>query len=1056
MKIQRSGLDLRSKITVSSLLFLIIMTSLPLVGGKGPNLGGFRPGNSDTISDAAADSSGVYVVGSTQGALPNQTGSGTNVDAYVRKYDRDGNELWTRQFGIEEAPSRAKASGVSVGSEGVYVVGFDKDAFVRKYDQNGTLLWNQKSGKISDIARGVATDTTGVYVVGVSFLECAPRAGPQKNPCPRENFIKKYDHDGNLLWTKQFEHWSFSQVTVGPTGVYVASATFGILPDQLGSSIVVRKYDLNGNELWKRDFGPIASGDLSVGISVHETGVYIVGTGAEILSDGFLGPGQFPFVKKYDLEGNELWRKNFGTEAFQKAQAVDVDSEGVYIVGFAGPKVTGLYTLTTPGELHAFVRKFDHNGKELWIRQFGSATGISANAVVVQSNNVYVVGWTSGTLPGQIGRGGGDAYVRTYDNNGNELWTRQFGTASFDAATDIALDSTGVYVVGATGGMLTNQVNAGGFDAFVRKYDRDGTEQWTRQFGTSQNDFAHGIAVDSTGVYVVGTLYSSSNLRHQEAFIKKFDHDGVEVWSKTVGTQDGAQIQQFMGIEVSPTGVYVIGSTRDIISVNAVGDWDILVMKYDIDGNELWTSRFRTEKWDRALDIALHSTYLYVVGEAFGTFSDQTAVHEGRSFVRKYDEDGNDLWTRQFGGNKATGVGADSTGVYVVGTAGQPLKGKGGSGGDYIKKFDHEGTELWTKQAATRWLSNVPSVLIQDAAVAVGDMGAYVGLFTGGVKKYSPDGDGIWARTSEPSTVNGVTSIALDSKGLYVVGMMNFQHEFRALGADAFVSRYTRDGGEVWTRQFGAEGETAVSVTPKLSEIVEAGPALPVPPSKITPPSGLRDPVLAVTPTTLQIQTPFSNRAGIVVINGQAFTTDSSGSVIVSLLSGTRAIIRVTPEVIVDPVVPGTSSGVRRTFSGWDDSVTSNTRAVTIRANQSQTLVARYDIEFFLQLTSEYGTPNGGGWQIAGSSVAISAQSSPGFPIRRVVDGWTGDAEIGSAEGIILMDSPKVVTATGRINYTQLFLTVGSLAAVGIGVAVILKRKKIVLQSPIKTMKKAK
>ena len=42
------------------------------------------------------------------------------------------------------------------------------------------------------------------------------------------------------------------------------------------------------------------------------------------------------------------------------------------------------------------------------------------------------------------------------------------------------------------GGTLPGQTTAGGIDAFVRKYDPNGTEMWTRQFGTAGDDFALG------------------------------------------------------------------------------------------------------------------------------------------------------------------------------------------------------------------------------------------------------------------------------------------------------------------------------------------------------------------------------------------------------------------------------------------------------------------------------------------------------------------------------------------------------------------------------------
>ena len=83
-------------------------------------------------------------------------------------------------------------------------------------------------------------------------------------------------------------------------------------------------------------------------------------------------------------------------------------------------------------------------------------------------------------------------------------WIRQFGTAGDDNTWGLAVDPTGVYVVGDTNGALPGQTSAGALDAFVRKFDANGNELWPRQFGTAGGDTAHGLAAYATGVYVTG------------------------------------------------------------------------------------------------------------------------------------------------------------------------------------------------------------------------------------------------------------------------------------------------------------------------------------------------------------------------------------------------------------------------------------------------------------------------------------------------------------------------------------------------------------------------
>ena len=78
-----------------------------------------------------------------------------------------------------------------------------------------------------------------------------------------------------------------------------------------------------------------------------------------------------------------------------------------------------------------------------------------------------------------------------------------------DYANGVATDSSGnVYVTGGTKGGLDGNTSAGNTDLFVVKYNSSGTKQWTKQLGTSNDDYAKGVATDSSGnVYVTGNTF---------------------------------------------------------------------------------------------------------------------------------------------------------------------------------------------------------------------------------------------------------------------------------------------------------------------------------------------------------------------------------------------------------------------------------------------------------------------------------------------------------------------------------------------------------------------
>src|SRR6266545_7821355 len=192
-----------------------------------------------------------------------------------------------------------------------------------------------------------------------------------------------------------------------------------------------------------------------------------------------------------------VWVHQFGTSSDDYGSAVAVDGSSVYIAG----RMLGSF----PGDAYdAYLRKYDVSGSVLWIRQFGTDSFEYANAVATNGSAVYVAGLTGGSLEGGVPSNGVDAFLRTYDVDGNVLWTRQFGSIDFDTALAVAVDGTSAYVAGRTEGTIPGEMRLGGVDAFIRKYsvDRNGTVSWTRQFGTSAYDVASSLAVDATGMYV--------------------------------------------------------------------------------------------------------------------------------------------------------------------------------------------------------------------------------------------------------------------------------------------------------------------------------------------------------------------------------------------------------------------------------------------------------------------------------------------------------------------------------------------------------------------------
>jgi outer membrane protein assembly factor BamB len=105
------------------------------------------------------------------------------------------------------------------------------------------------------------------------------------------------------------------------------------------------------------------------------------------------------FVRKYDQSGTLLWHRQYkGSGANPEgAYAIAADSSGVYAAGDTDGALPGQ---TSTGMSDAYVLKYDHSGTLQWTRQFGSPAYDKANAIVVDSSGVYASGGTGATLSG--------------------------------------------------------------------------------------------------------------------------------------------------------------------------------------------------------------------------------------------------------------------------------------------------------------------------------------------------------------------------------------------------------------------------------------------------------------------------------------------------------------------------------------------------------------------------------------------------------------------------------------------------------------------------------
>lgn len=107
-------------------------------------------------------------------------------------------------------------------------------------------------------------------------------------------------------------------------------------------------------------------------------------------------------------------------------------------------------------------------------------------------------------------------------------WTRQLGTSGNEYGSGAATDTNGnIYVTGYTDGNLEGIHNSGSNDVFLSEYDANGNKLWSSQWGTSGYDYGRGVTIDiNDNVYVagdtVGSIDGNVNSGGFDIFLSKF------------------------------------------------------------------------------------------------------------------------------------------------------------------------------------------------------------------------------------------------------------------------------------------------------------------------------------------------------------------------------------------------------------------------------------------------------------------------------------------------------------------------------------------------------
>ncbi|MGB1219467.1 MAG: hypothetical protein ACPG4W_06795 [Flavobacteriales bacterium] len=348
-------------------------------------------------------------------------------------------------------------------------------------------------GNKEDVARSAIVKNDVLHVFGDSKSFDDPNG---------DYYVLKLDLDGELI----------SEKTFGGSG---EETGVQILPTQDGNFILIGSTTSSGagltdiqiikindesDVIWSKTFGGPMK-DSPAYVIETTSGEFCIAATTESFGSG----SRDIYMLWLDQNGNEIRHKFYGnTDADGSAKVMELENEELMLFGYT-------YNFDNNSR-DLYLLKMNALGDSIWSKHYGGSDYEEPQDFEQTTEGDFVLhGHSASTDPLH------DMYTLKVDENGEQIWKKEYGGAAHDGGQSMLINSEGNYVLIGR----STSFGSGDRGIYMVTTSPDGSKLKDKVFGGTKNDWGQYILEHQAFYYIIGHSNSKSNGGDDDVYVIK-------------------------------------------------------------------------------------------------------------------------------------------------------------------------------------------------------------------------------------------------------------------------------------------------------------------------------------------------------------------------------------------------------------------------------------------------------------------------------------------------------------------------------------------------------